>query len=56
VVEIRLRRMTPEAIGELLLLQQLQTALAGALYQVDPFTQPGVEAGKVAALRILSRR
>ncbi len=56
VVEIRLRRMMPEAIGELLLLQQLQTALAGALYQVDPFTQPGVEAGKVAALRILGRR
>ena len=55
LIEIRLRRLSPEAIGELLLLQQLQTALAGALYQVDPFTQPGVEAGKRAALEILSR-
>ena len=55
LVEIRLPRITPQGIGELLLMQQLQTALAGDLYGVDPFTQPGVEAGKRAALRILER-
>jgi glucose-6-phosphate isomerase len=55
LVEIRFPRITPEAVGELILLQQLQTALAGALYGVDPFTQPGVDAGKRAAMRILSR-
>ena len=55
LIEIRLPRLSPEAVGGLLLLQQLQTALAGALYGVDPFTQPGVEAGKRAALEILSR-
>ena len=54
LIEIRLPRISPEAIGGLLLLQQLQTALAGALYGVDPFTQPGVEAGKRAALEILA--
>ena len=56
LIEIRLPRLSPEAVGGLLLLQQLQTALAGALYGVDPFTQPGVEAGKRAALEILSRQ
>jgi glucose-6-phosphate isomerase len=55
LVEIRMPRLTPQSIGALLLLQQLQTALAGALYGIDPFTQPGVEAGKVAALKILTR-
>ena len=54
LVELTLPRVTPAAVGELLMLQQLQTALAGALYRVDPFTQPGVEAGKRAAMRILS--
>ena len=54
LVELTLPRITPAAVGELLMLQQLQTALAGALYRVDPFTQPGVEAGKQAAMRILS--
>jgi glucose-6-phosphate isomerase len=54
LVQITVPRVSPEHVGELLCVQQLQTALAGALYGVDPFTQPGVEAGKQAALRILS--
>jgi glucose-6-phosphate isomerase len=54
VVQLRLPKITPEIIGELILLQQLQTALAGSLYRVDPFVQPGVEAGKIAAMKILS--
>ena len=53
LIELRMPRITPQAVGELLLLQQLQTALAGALYDVYPFDQPGVEAGKIAAKRIL---
>lgn len=56
LLELRLPRIAPAVVGELLLMQQLQTALAGALYGVDPFTQPGVEAAKQAALRILERR
>jgi len=54
LIDIRLPRVTPDAVGELMMLQQLQTALAGALYRVDPFTQPGVEAGKLAAVRLLT--
>lgn len=55
LIEIRIPRITPDSVGQLVCLQQLQTALAGALYEVDPFDQPGVEAGKRAALRILER-
>jgi glucose-6-phosphate isomerase len=54
VIALTLRAMTPELLGQLLFVKQLQTALAGALYGVDPFTQPGVQAGKETALRILS--
>ena len=53
LVELTVPRIGPEAVGELLFMRQLQTALAGSLYRVDPFVQPGVEAGKQAALRIL---
>ncbi|MFQ5513463.1 MAG: glucose-6-phosphate isomerase [Myxococcota bacterium] len=53
VIRLRLARLDPGSVGAVLMLQQLQTALAGALYGVDPFTQPGVEAGKRAALEIL---
>jgi glucose-6-phosphate isomerase len=54
LVDLRFPRVTPEGLGELLMLQQMQTALAAALYGVYAFDQPGVEAGKVAAVRILS--
>ena len=54
VVELRLPRVTPEGVGELLMLQEIQTALAATLYGVYAFDQPGVEAGKIAAVRILS--
>lgn len=53
LVRFDIPKLTPEVIGELLFLRQLQTALAGALYRVNPFDQPGVEAGKKAAERIL---
>ncbi|MCP4007221.1 MAG: glucose-6-phosphate isomerase [bacterium] len=55
LVEMFLERINPEAVGALLMTQQLQTALAGSLYGVNPFDQPGVEAGKQAALRILEK-
>lgn len=53
VAELRLPRLTPEGLGELLHLRLLQTALAAALYEVNAFDQPGVEAGKRAAMEIL---
>jgi glucose-6-phosphate isomerase len=43
------------AIGELFYLFQLQTVMAGALYGVNPFGQPGVEAGKNATYALMGR-
>lgn len=43
------------AIGELFFLYELQTVMAGALYGVNPFGQPGVEAGKNATYALMGR-
>lgn len=44
------------AIGEFFYLLQLQTVMAGALYTVNPFGQPGVEAGKNATYALMGRK
>ncbi|MBA2289158.1 MAG: glucose-6-phosphate isomerase [Chloroflexia bacterium] len=43
------------AIGEFFYLMELQTVMAGALYDVDPFGQPGVEAGKNATYALMGQ-
>jgi glucose-6-phosphate isomerase len=43
------------ALGEFFYLHQLQTVMAGALYGIDPFGQPGVEAGKNATYALMGR-
>jgi len=43
---IHLPRVGPEELGQLFLLLELATVYAGALYDVDPLDQPGVELGK----------
>lgn len=45
---IRIDEITPRAMGGLFYFFEMMTVFAGALYGVDPFTQPGVEAGKRA--------
>lgn len=52
---IRIDRLTPESVGALLYLFEVQTALAGSLYHVNPYDQPGVEAGKKAAFALMGR-
>jgi glucose-6-phosphate isomerase len=42
-------------IGQLLYLLELQTAIAGELFNIDAFDQPGVEAGKIATYALLGR-
>jgi glucose-6-phosphate isomerase len=54
-LEVRLDRLTPHALGELLFLYQAQTAFAGELYDVNAFDQPGVEAGKRIAFGLMGR-
>ncbi len=43
------------AVGEFFYMMQLQTVMAGALYDVNPFGQPGVEAGKNATYALMGR-
>jgi glucose-6-phosphate isomerase len=45
----------PETLGELLMLLQIATVQAGALYGVDPLDQPGVELGKRLTYGLMGR-
>lgn len=52
---IKLDRVSPETIGSLFYLFELMTAYAGKLYKINPYNQPGVEAGKKATFGMLGR-
>jgi glucose-6-phosphate isomerase len=43
------------AVGEFFYLFELMTVMAGGLYHVNPFGQPGVEAGKNATYALMGR-
>ncbi len=51
----RLPRVDAHGLGQLFVALELQTAIEAALYRVDAYDQPGVEAGKVAAFALLGR-
>jgi glucose-6-phosphate isomerase len=53
---LRLSSITPDTVGGLLYLMEVQTAFAGLLYGVNAFDQPGVEAGKKAAFALMGRK
>ncbi|MCD6405855.1 MAG: glucose-6-phosphate isomerase, partial [Planctomycetes bacterium] len=42
-------------VGQLLYFFEMATAISGALYGINAFDQPGVEAGKVAAYALMGR-
>jgi glucose-6-phosphate isomerase len=48
-------RLDADALGQLFLAFMLQTAYQGALYDIETYDQPGVEAGKVAAFALIGR-
>jgi glucose-6-phosphate isomerase len=52
-IEIAFERVDAHSVGEFIMLWMLATAYAGIRWNVNPFDQPGVEAGKLAAKRIL---
>jgi glucose-6-phosphate isomerase len=54
-LSLTLPRLDARAMGELLMFFELATAYAGGLYGVNPFDQPGVEAGKRYAQGLLGR-
>jgi glucose-6-phosphate isomerase len=48
--------VTPNTIGQFIMLYEAQTAFSGKLYRINPFDQPGVEAGKIAAFALMGRK
>ena len=42
-------------LGQLLFLFELQTAYAGAMFNINTYNQPGVEEGKVATFALLGK-
>jgi glucose-6-phosphate isomerase len=50
-----LPQASPAALGQLFLALMLQTSYQGALYGIDAYDQPGVEAGKIAAFALIGR-
>jgi glucose-6-phosphate isomerase len=52
---IELPRLDAHALGQLLMLLQVATVYAGALYDVDPLDQPGVELGKQLTYALMGR-
>ena len=52
---VELTQVSPRTIGAFFFFFEMATVFAGRLYGVDPFGQPGVEAGKRAAFALLGR-
>ncbi|HOQ89388.1 MAG TPA: glucose-6-phosphate isomerase, partial [Candidatus Hydrogenedentes bacterium] len=46
VIRITFPRITPSTVAQLLYMLEVETAMAGKLYRVNAFDQPGVEEGK----------
>jgi glucose-6-phosphate isomerase len=53
---LRIPRVTPEAVGALIYLFEVQTLFAGYLFNVDPLDQPGVEEGKLLTYALMGRQ
>jgi glucose-6-phosphate isomerase len=51
----RIPRVEAHTLGQLFVALELQTAIEAALYRVNAYDQPGVEAGKVAAFALIGR-
>ena len=48
-------RISADTLGQLIYLFEFQTAIAGELYDIDAFDQPGVEAGKQITYKRMGR-
>ncbi len=54
-MEVRFPTVDAHHLGEFFMLYETATAFAGALYEINPFDQPGVELGKKLTREILSK-
>jgi glucose-6-phosphate isomerase len=53
---IHIPAVTPENIGALIYLFEVQTLFAGGLFNVNPLDQPGVEEGKQFTYALMGRQ
>jgi glucose-6-phosphate isomerase len=53
VIRITLPKITAHSVAQLLYMLEVETAVAGRLYNVNTFDQPGVEEGKIIARRLM---
>ena len=53
VCVLELCKMDAFHLGQYFQFMQIATAYAGGIIGIDPFDQPGVEAGKIAALALM---
>lgn len=53
---IRIPRVTPESVGALIYMFEVQTLFAGYLFDVNPLDQPGVEEGKLFTYALMGRQ
>jgi glucose-6-phosphate isomerase len=53
---ISLPRLDARSVGEFFMLLEIVTTLAGHLYHINPFDQPGVELGKVLTYGLMGRK
>ena len=53
---IRIPRVDAHSLGQLLMMLQIATVYAGAMYGIDPLDQPGVELGKKLTYGLMGRR
>ena len=53
VIRVTLPRLNAHTVAQLLYMLEVETAMAGRLYNINAFNQPGVEEGKKIARRLM---
>jgi len=55
-VTIMVPKVCEHTVGQLLYLLEVQTSFAGEMLGINPYDQPGVEAGKIATYALMGRK
>ncbi|MBK6766605.1 MAG: hypothetical protein IPG71_09915 [bacterium] len=54
-ITITFPEIDAHAVGEFFMLWEITTSIAGALYKINPYDQPGVELGKQLTYGLMGR-
>lgn len=55
VVKVIFPEVSAFTVGQFIMMYEIQTAIAGKLYNINPYDQPGVEAAKKATFALMGR-